>query len=385
MDTIDTDRRQFLGFGGAGTVLALAGCLDVLDSGGNSSPSYTDDLIADEDGNLVAFYSTWGEEAGFEDDEDETDSDDGTDNEDSMGNLEDPLLAPVGSALVIGLFSGFTLGFTPLSPVLGPENGGFGGTGGTENESDAESGPAVETEITEVLMMTTDDAFAFVMRGDIDRDEVGTLLTGESDIMGVAPVTYTESGSNNGYTTYEIAGDIENDSNFNVDVEDAGTVAVGDDSIVVGTAESVDRFTGDASNPAEEFDTLEWLLGTAGDGEFGVTMHAPAGLDEANLTGDNNESNTGPDPGMDSDLDEEAEDILEDLDVTPLGLSGTIREESDEQAAVDMGIAFESTISEEARSAIESEFGTEAEDRSFDFQDNRVAISGTYTEESVQN
>jgi hypothetical protein len=394
MGPTDCNRRDLLKLGGAGAVVAVAGCLDSLGGSSSSAPSYRDDLVADEDGNVVAFYTTWGENELFSGSDEGGDSTDdgfgagnGGDSSAGEGDLQDPLLFPVASPLLISVFGAFTLGFTPLSPVLGLEDGS--GAMGNSSESNA---PEVQTEISEVLMTANGDGFAFSMSGDIDTDELDELLTGESELLGFVPIQYTESGEINGYTQYDIeggtGGEGRNGTGFEVDIdEDASSIAIGSDRIIFGAPEAIDRLTADGSaNPAGESETLDWLLGASGDGDFGVTVYAPEGLDGDTLdeiggggTDDDGSAGDG-DNTTDPDVGEQAEAIFEQLDVTPLGISGTMTEESEEEAAVEMGVVLDSEIQGEVRETIESEFGADADDRSLDFQGDRVAVSGSYSD-----
>jgi hypothetical protein len=448
MDSTDIDRRRFLTLGGAGTIAALAGCMDVLDSGGGSgdTPAYSEDLATDEDGNVVAFYTTW-EEDGFDTGggsgggiigggpNNETGGgigggiDGGPNNEtgggigggigggpnnetgggigggigggpnnetgggESMGNMQDPLLFPAASPVLVGLFAGFTLGFTPLAPVLGLSGGGLFGIGmGNQNETENEA--STETEITDALMTFSGDGFAFVMNGNIDTDEVGELLGGNAGGTGL---TYSETGERNGYTRYEldtdsgIGGGGSGNVTVDIDTEGLGGIAVSSDSILIGSSGALDRLTGEAGSAVDESDTLSWLLEASGDGEFGVTMHVPEGLDEAAMDGGNQSDTGGGIGGGDGGIggggggiDNETQEILEQLDVTVTGISGTASEAGGgEELDVEMGMSFGSEIGSDIEETIRSEFGSSSDDVSFDFDGSRVAISGTVTGPSM--
>lgn len=421
MDSIDSNRRRILTLGGTGAVLALAGCLDTLDGGGGgddggSMPAYADDLVTGENGNVVAFYTTWDEEefpggvnnetgggiiGGGPDDETGGGIIGGGNNEtgggiigggtggQGMEGAVDPLLFPVASPVFVGLFAGFTLGFTPLAPVLGLSGGGlFGGQSGGQGDEES-----VKTEITELLMTVSGDGFALVMNGDIDTEEVGELLTGDGGGSGTLGLTYSEAGERNGYTRYELDADsdsTESDSGnitLDVDAEGLGGIAVDSGSILVGSPGALDRLTGDAGSAVDESDTLSWLLGASGDGEFGVTMHAPDGFQEAAMEQGENQNSTGDiggGVGTGPSIGNETQQIIEALDTTVTGLSGTASETGDgQQFDVQMGMSFGSDVGSDLEETIRSTFGTSTDDVSYEFDGNRVTISGTVSGSSL--
>ena len=392
MDSTDS-RRQFLRLGGAGVAVALAGCLGALDSGGSKTPAYAEDIVPDGDGNVFALYTTWeGSDTGFPGDgggivgEGEREGNGGTGA--GTGSPEDPLLLPIISPLAVGLFGGFTLGFTPLSPVLDFDGGGGGSGGRTNNESGEEGGDTeVTTEIDEIVMTLDGENFAFVMSGDIDTGELDELLTGESEVPGLAAVNYTESGQMNGYTRYEVGETDEGETdgeNATIDVDiDAGTSAIGvsSEKILFGSPAALDRLTGGGgANPAADSDTVQWLLETAGDGEFGVTVYAPDGFNEDTFDGGDEQNDDQDDGGTGPNVGEQAEAVFEQLDATPVGLSGMLSEVSNDGGDANLAIEFESDIESSLEESIRSEFGTEAQSRSFEFDGNRVSIDGRYTD-----
>ena len=405
------DRRQALRFGGVGAALAVAGCLGTLRGGGDSTtPPYSDDLITTEDGSVVALYTTLDESA-FGDGEGGGGLVGGGGNVtggggiiggggnvtggggivggggnvtggDGAGASPDPLLFPATAPVFVGFFGGFVLSFTPLSPLL--NTGSDALSGGTGNKS---TGPELSTEIDEMLMVAGDDGFAFVMSGDIDTGELGELLTGESAVTGFTPVRYAESGQVNGYTRYTVENTSDEDDSGNtsleVDIdEEQSSIAVGSDSVVFGSQETIARVTDSGrANPADESGTLGWLIENSGDGDFGVTVHAPGGFDETSLDRDEDgDTGEGQNEAIGPDIGDQVPAVFEQLDVTPVGVSGTMTAESDSQFDAEMGVVFESELGSNARELIRSEFGSEADDRTLSFDGDRVAISGSYTE-----
>ena len=402
MGSTDTDRRRFLQLCGAGVALAAAGCLDGLGGDDSNASPYADTLVS-EDGVVFASYTAW-----------ETDSLTG---EDSAigGNVsigggsgaidggsgptggdeapQDPLLAPVVSPLLVGFAAGFGVGATPLAPLLGAGDplggGGFTGPGDTGNESEQTPEPAsFETEISALLLTVGTGGTALQIRGDIDTEEVDGLLQGSADDG--ALLGYTRTGEQNGYTRYEPettdggnSGDGDTGLDVDIDTDQMSALAVGSDEILLGGADSIDRLTDDGAESAvSEFDSLAWLLEAAGDGEAGLTVHAPEGnfedaLDDAeNSSQDEGGGTVGPGPG----LDNETMSVVEELDATPLGLSGMAREgDGGNTVEIDMGLVFESEIESDLRETIRSTFGTGTEDTTFEFDGDRVTISGTFT------
>jgi hypothetical protein len=305
------------------------------------------------------------------------------------------------SPFLVGFAAGFGVGVTPLAPLLGVDSplGGFLGPGGTGDGGEESPDPgSFETDISALLLTVGTGGTALQIRGDIDTEEVDGLLQGDADddtLLG-----YTRTGEQSGYTRYESeppavgngeGGDADFDVDIDVEMDQTSVLAVGADEILVGGADSIDRLTDDGTGSAvSEFDSLAWLLETAGDGEAGLTVHAPEGTIEDALDSVGNSSQgedvgtVGPGPGPG--LDNETMGVLEELDVTPLGLSGMARErDGGDTVDIDMGLVFESELGSDPRETIRSTFGTGAEDTSFEFDGDRVAISGTFTSGESEN
>jgi hypothetical protein len=398
MDEFPLTRRRTLQLGGAVGLGTLAGCLGG-DSAAGSRPAYTQYVAPTDDDELTVFYTAWEET--------------GTNSEDSGGNqsqTEDPLFsAATFPFLAVAFLGGFTLGPTGLDVFLG---GGFEVTTGGNATVGSESGgnetgddsAEFETEIDEVFIVGE----TVVLRGSIDTDEVDGILRNPSrGFFGFVPIRYAPSEETVGdhpLYTAEVAAD-EVDGEFTVnesDGDDESPVAVGEEEILVGSRETIERIldakAGERERAAEAFDAVEWLVTTAGSGDSAFLSYGADGLpeEETDESGEENDSTGGPGPGTggaggnESGSDDAFTGAVEELSAEPLGVaSSTVIDDGEnfddaEKIDAEFAAVFDEELSEDDREVFEAEFGTEAAEVSAEFDGNRVSMTATYTEDSVQ-
>lgn len=358
----DISRRHALRLGAAAIAVSAAGCIESLGSD-EETPEYASSIIEgldefedeDEDG-LVFFYMETLEEESEEEADDREDGDD----------VEDPMLSAVGAPFGILFLGGFVLAPTGLDELIG---GGFG------FEDEEEDQPEFDTEIDEILMVDG----ALMMRGDIDTDEADDLLREESDaFFGFGSVVYEPDEEVGEYTLYkpELGGEFgdgsDDDAGDGEEMDDETVpVAVADDEILVGSRANIDMIretrAGDRETLAEESEEFEWLVSNAGDGTWAFGAY---GVEE--------------EPTEDAGDTDEIDEAFLEAGLEPVGIVNSLSfdTEVEEPETFDAAFAasFEEEIGEDGEDVIEEYFGTEAEEIEFEFDGNRVFISGTYEE-----
>lgn len=316
-------RRRLLQIGGVASATALAGCLGGDDSPSedteNGSPAtvsvdgYTD-LLAPNENNETIFTSLQVTEGGL-------------DAAIDPRNTDDPMITtPFGGLNQIIQVSS-VLEFAGLSGLV-----------------DSQRVDQYETTIdTQVI---ANGPFALV--GDIDREEIRTVL--ESEDSGQFALTFEQVDTAENHLIFEGSTD-----------EVTQRVAVSTATIIVAELREdinrvIEAVTGTQARTDEEYDTFDWLLPNSG-AQLVTGAFAPTESDDGAV----------PEPGS--------------LD----GIHGLVSSLEFESASIaaETSAVFGRDLDETTRAQIEATFGGDAADPAYDYESDRVTISGTYDESTL--
>ena len=340
MDTPAFSRRRALQLGGGAGLVALAGCIGPFASDDDDA-DYAQYIGPGEDDESFFVYFNL-------DEDDEVDDDDG-----GEVDSDDPMLAPIllGAWSLLG--AAFALESTSLNPLIG-----FG------EETDTDS----DTDIRSLLLVSE----TVVLVGDIDRDEVSELLGESTEAQGrPAPIQYNQETEDRGYDIYEgeyaVDGDLPDDLAL-----DADPVAVGDDEIIVGPSERFEQVVDaieDVSRTTTDDEDFDWLVSTAGGGDIVFGEYIPSGL----------EGDVVPD---DDEIDDPVDEAIDAIEATLLGIVNGV-EVDDNTFEATLALVFDEALNEDEEDSLEEVFGFDGEDLTFEFDDSRVSVTATYSDEDV--
>lgn len=331
------DRRTLLQLGGVTAVTASAGCMGVLDDGGDSSGTagYGKYLSATDDEVFFVYADMEGLEA-LEDDEE-----DGGQSGGNISEIGEPLLSgPLGGIFLITFSAGFTLG-----PA------GLGGLIETGEETDLESQGNELLLSNEVLIVT----------GDLDTDEIAERLQSVPEDEPFA-VSYEETDEIGGYTLYEPANQEEGGQEMSL-------IAVGSEELLSSQSReqiqsAVDTINGDG-RATDEFDEFQWLFDTAGDGLIAFGGYGPDGFE-------------GPGEGDDSNQEGETDGPLDDIGNANGIVSSLSFSDSDVNAI--LAASFDE-LGEDQQSEVESSLQSDRTEVSVEFDGGRLTAEATYSED----
>jgi len=329
---VQLSRRRVLQATGAGAVAATAGCMGLFEDE-EGVPDYASYVAVSENdaGNDEVFIAYMDFEALNELD------DEGEDSGEDDDFPEDPMLGyPITGAVALLLFAGFTIGTTGLAPLV-------------DDKDDS-----LDSQVSELLLASP----AIAMIGDMETDEIGEVLTAESE--NAFSTTYEEVDEFEGYTIYG-SGD---------ESGDATRFAVGGDEIFVGEQADIEKAieiaAGDRERAHETFDEVEWLLSEAGRGMMVTGGYSPdGGLEEAEET-----SGDGPEyPAIES---------------AQGGMGSLEFDEDDREVSAEFALSFDD-LGSSTQEELENSLGADADDSSVDVDDDRVTAEATYSEDALED
>lgn len=340
---MELDRRSVLRLAGgtaAATMAGTAGCLDTVGLGDGGVPGYASWLAKTDDSDEL-FYVRIDWEA-FEDFEDLADLEEPESDSDGVDEADQMFALPLAGVMLASLNSGFALGGTGLIGLIDDEH---------------ETATEFETSVDELL--TVDDVV--VLSGVVDTDEIDEVLTEQPDDEFGTNTVYEQTTETNGFDIYEPAE--KDDDDLDLSFGEEQSVAVGEDAIVLASGsenvdaidqlqESVAAYAGDGETHVDANDDLEWLLSTAGDGDIVTGIYGD--VDEDDLE--------------DDDPLEDAHGIVSSL---------ALVDETEVRAEL---AAVGDDLDDDAEETIESEFGHTADEAEYDFDGDRVAVSGVWEE-----
>ena len=381
------DRRRTLQLGAAATAFALAGCIGG-DGGGNGgengddtggengddnggengdgnggdgelfegdTPEYTkylssegtssNGLVDEGIGEIFLAYIDYDAIEQLESLNFGEQGDDGPQtNPDDPGESTDGLLAAPSGAFGFLFFWGFEVTGTGLAALT------------SSGESNGE-GSDRESEIQAQIFAND----AVVLQGDIDTEEVGTLLenppeVGENEFGVRRPFEFVETVDG-----YDIYRDTETDDEGN-----RANAAVGSEEILYGGTRSfldavIETARGERERATEAFDGFERVLGPAGDDQMVFAAYAEDGLE----------------------ADGEQTDIP-DIDNSIEGYVSGATFDDDGVDAVAAVLATD-PVGEDIESVIQDEFGGEADDVQFETANRSILVTGRYSTETLEN
>ena len=349
MDSSTVDRRTLL-LGSAAGVAALAGCADTIGGGGNNSggglPSYTQLVTPGEKMESLAVYLDLEAASGLEG----VDSGQGNGGESAT---EDGLLGIPAVGFFFLAFGQLPLATAGLD-VLVEDAEPFT----SEEDEQSEDGPVFDTELTDELLLTQ----GLVLRGDIDTGEIDEILTTTPDDGFSRQQAFEQIDTTDGFEVYETVEGTEQ------------VVGVGGDAIfVTETTDELEQLigarNGEQTRTAETSEAFEWVNTEISDGYLRLTLWGDDGVEESTPGGDDNSSRR-------DGLTDEA--VFEAVGTT-VAVASTLAGDSGETQA-DLALVVDGELTDKAKSVLEDELGVTADDVAFEFEGDRLLVSGTYSE-----
>lgn len=322
-------RRKFLERAGAAAATVAVGtagghAVGAQEDGGEV-PEYGRWLTL-EDGSLEFTYADWSTlgEYATEDLEEETPEEVEVPEE----YEDDPMIAPASDGLVWAyFFVGIDLARFGLGRLLDDDE-------------------AFESTVEELLQVND----AFVVTGAIEPDEIDDRLTAAPELEFLVRMERTDR-----FDEYDVYTPVEEDVDAAIAVSSDALVIVADaDGDPLSTLEtSAGAAAGDVDRATDESEALEWLVGTAGDGDVVVGHYG--------------------DP-----VDPEIEFDVEELE----GAEGVVTSLTVEDEGTSTG-EFAAIVDEPDAAALEAVVGATATERSFEVDGNRVTASGLWRAEDL--
>jgi len=351
MDSSGIDRRTVL-LGSAAGVAALAGCIDAIGGdGGNSGdglPSYTQLVTPGETGESLAVYLDLAAASGLE-------GIDPSQGDEGGSATEDGLLGIPAVGFFFLAFGQLPLATAGLD-VLVEDAEPFSSDRKGEQSED---GPAFDTELTDELLVTQ----GLILRGDIDTDEIAEILTTTPD--------------DGGFSQKQAFEQVDTTDELEIYESVEGTeqvVGVGGSTIfVTETTDELEQLigaqNGEQTRTAETSEPFEWVNTEVSGGYLRLTLWGDNGVDESSAGGDESSPQRG------ELIDEE---LFEAVGTT-VAVASTLAGDSGE-TQVDLALVVDGELTDEAQSTLEDELGATADDIEFEFDGDRLLVSGTYSE-----
>jgi hypothetical protein len=350
MDSSTVDRRTVL-LGSAAGVAALAGCADSIggdgDNSGGGLPSYTQLVTPGERGESLAVSLDLEAASGLEG----IDASQGNGGESAT---EDGLLGIPAVGFFVLAFGQLPLATAGLD-VLVEDAEPFT----PEEDEQSEDGPVFDTELTDELLLTQ----GLVLRGDIDTGEIDEILTTTPEDGGFSrQQAFEQVDTTDGFKLYETVEGTEQ------------VVGVGGDAIfVTETTDELEQLVGarngEQTRTAETSEAFEWVNTEVSGGYLRFTLWGDDGVDESTPGGDENSSRR----------DELTDQAVFEAVGTTIAVASTVAGDSGE-TQVDLALVVDGELTDEAQSVLEDELGVTADDVEFEFDEDRLLVSGTYSE-----